>query len=241
MKTLQIAAVCWKQCPAHTFPLLRQGDAPQFPNTELLILPPHQRWEVWVLANFRWCEPFFSFPPEVSWSTETRSTIHSTSWQENTNIASLTRAELLPTFLSDLVPVQSSSRSMPLVLFLMGAMLSGVEPGYWLTGGWTPKRAVRTCWWDRWPTNPSGQQSSQLLSDAHRGLRVGLYVALFTCQLVGVGVTKDEHGEDTPPSNKCRKYGRIYYLISTTDNLNMFSFSFFSSFRLLSQKPLLSH
>lgn len=47
------------------------------------------------------------------------------------------------TFLSDLIPVQLSPLSIPLVLFRMGAMLLGVEPGRCLTGGRIPKKKSR--------------------------------------------------------------------------------------------------
>lgn len=86
---------------------------------------------------------FFSTRGFLTYRDQKHNTITLDNDEKNADIVLITRAGPFLTFLSDLIPVQSSSRSIPLVLLRMGAMLSGVEPGCWLTGGWTPPKKSR--------------------------------------------------------------------------------------------------
>lgn len=150
----------------------------------------HPRWGVWVLVNFHWCELFFSSPPAVSSSGETRSPNVVTCSRQTRDIYISIKCSQKAPYLS--------------VRFDPGAVVTSVHPacvvsdGCHVVGSWTrplpdwrsdpkekePLRLVNGT--DGRPipaANKACVERVALLSDAPRGHWRGIYVGSFTCQL----------------------------------------------------------
>lgn len=158
----------------------------------VIFLRLHLRWEVWVLVNFHWCEPFFSSPPKVSSSTRTeRSTELLCRLVAKSKRQTLAFSRMQPlTFLSDLIPLQLSLVSIPPVLLRMGAMLFRINPTaariYWtavvaVEGSKEPLQLVNGTDGRAILASNKACRETGLLNDARGHVR-GIYDGSFTCE-----------------------------------------------------------
>lgn len=174
-----------------------------------MILRRFPRRVLWVLANFHWCEPFFSSRPEVFSSATTVGTTELVSFQSSQNRNCDIKCLNMPLPFCQMWP-RCSSRFCPFRLYCYGwgpcclALTQALPEDHW-TGGWrTIQRAVITRQSDKTdgralPEANKASRETGLVNAAQRGHVIGIYDGSFTCEYV-----KCLGEQDTPSARNAR-------------------------------------